>query len=401
MVVLSQYPGDPRVRREAEALARHGIAVDVVCYRNPGQARREEYGLVTAHRVMLVRDKTSILRYLLFSQGFGWRAFWEVEVLARRNRPDLVQVHNMPDHLVFTAALRRFGGTPVILDLHDLMVELFESKWSGLRARLLLPLVKASERVSCGFASSLITTSSGFRDRLLARRIPADKLTLVLNAADSNVFFRPRAGGMARDARDGHELNAPRLVYHGTVAHRFGIHILIEAMALLKNRGFAPELRIHGKYDADYRHVLEQLIAERGLGHVVRLGDYLTHEEIREMLYDMDIGVVPYLRDSFMDLALSTKSFEYVAVGLPVVASRVASMTALFSDTSLLYYEAGNAVELADRIEQACRNPGLRRELAASADREYEGLAWPIQEERYLGLIRSLVGAGEVGGSPS
>lgn len=392
MVVLSQYPGDPRVRREAEALARHGMAVDIVCFRNPGQKRREEYGLVTAHRVMLVRDKTSILRYLMFSQGFAWRAFWEVEVLARLRRPDLVQVHNMPDHLVFTAVLRRMMGTPVILDLHDLMVELFESKWSGLRARLLLPIVKVSERISCGFASKLITTSNGFQDKLLARGIPATKLTLVLNAADSNVFFRPGTGRMSRDSREGQKLISPRLVYHGTVAHRFGIHVLIEAVALLKARGFTPELRVHGKYDADYRQVLDRLIEERGLARAVTLGDYLAHEEIREMLYDMDIGVVPYLRDSFMDLALSTKSFEYVAMGLPVIASRVASMTALFTDSSLLYFEAGDAADLAGRIEQACLDPELRCSLVAQADREYAGLAWPVQEARYVGLVKSLMG---------
>ncbi len=393
MVVLSQYPGDPRVRREAESLARHGIAVDVVCYRNPGQERREEYGLVTAHRVMQVRDKTSILRYLLFSHGFAWRAFWEVESLARRTRPDLVQVHNMPDHLVFTALLRRMAGTPVVLDLHDLMVELFESKWSGLRAKLLLPLVKASERVSCGFANRLITTSSGFQEKLLARGIPEKKLTLVLNAADSNVFFRPGTGRMARESREGQILMSPRLVYHGTVAHRFGIHVLIEAVSMLKNRGFSPELRVHGKYDADYRLVLDQLITERGLAQSVTLGGYLTHEEIREMLYDMDIGVVPYLRDSFMDLALSTKSFEYVAVGLPVVASRVASMTALFTDGSLLYFTAGDATDLAAGIEKACIEPEIRRSLVAQADREYAALAWPVQEARYVGLVESLLGA--------
>lgn len=394
MVVLSQYPGDPRVRREAEALARHGIPVDVICYRNPGQSRRESFGLVTAHRVMLVRDKTSILRYVIFSQGFGWRAFWEVEALSRRLRPAMVQIHNMPDQLVFTALLQRLRGVPVVLDLHDLMVELFESKWHGARARFFLPLVRVVEKVSCRFANRLITTSEGFRRKLLGRGVPDAKVTLVLNAADHHVFYRPADAAMERSARDGEVLLAPRLVYHGTVAHRFGIHVLVEAVAELRQRGLSPELRIHGKYDADYRRVLERMISDLGLSGSVFLGDYLSHEEIRDLLYGMDVGIVPYLSDSFMDLALSTKSFEYVAVGLPVVASRVASMTDLFSDRSLLYFTPGDALDLASAVERLCRSPGDRTDMTRQADQEYSHLAWPVQEARYLDLVRSLTGAG-------
>ncbi len=391
MIVLSQYPGDPRVRREAEALARRGIGVDVICYRNPDQMAVESYGQVTAHRIMTVRDKTSILRYLVFSLGFGLVAFLKLESLARRRRYDLVQIHNLPDQLVFAAVLQRLRGVPVVLDLHDLMVELFESKWHGVRARLLLPVVKLAEGLSCRFADQLITTSEGFRRRLLSRGIPAEKVTLVLNSADNHIFYRPADGIMERQARGGERLTEPQLVYHGTVAHRFGIHVLIEAVALLRNGGLRPVLRIHGKYDANYRLVLERLVAERGLVGSVLLGDYLSHEQIRELLYRMDIGVVPYLRDSFMDLALSTKSFEYIAVGLPVVASRVDSMMALFSDRSLQYSEPDDAVDLADQIRRLCEAPRERAVLSRHADQEYAGLAWHVMEERYVSLIRGMI----------
>jgi glycosyltransferase involved in cell wall biosynthesis len=387
MVVLSQYPGDPRVRREAEALARRGVTVDVVCYRNPEQAAVESYGLVTAHRIVTVRDKTSILRYLAFSQGFGLAAFAKLQALSRHRRYDVVQVHNMPDQLVFTALGHRLRGVPVVLDLHDLMVELFESKWNGARARLLLPVVRLVERTSCGFATQLITTSVGFRERLLARGIPAEKVALVLNAADTNIFYRPADGVMARQARRGARLDQPRLVYHGTVARRFGVHVLIEAVVRLRERGLRPQLRIHGKYDADYRLELERLIAAHDLGGAVALGGYLTHEEIREMLYDMDIGVVPYLSDAFMELALSTKSFEYVAMGLPVVASRVAAMTSLFSDASVRYFRPADAADLAAQIAFFCDEPAAREQYAARADEEYAQIAWPVMEARYVELM--------------
>ncbi len=393
MIVLSQYPGDPRVRREAEALGRAGIPVDVICYRNPDQPAREQIGTVRVHRIMRVRDKTTIVRYLFFSQGFGFAAAYHLTRLWQAAKPAVVQVHNLPDHLVFAALVPRACGTPVVLDLHDLTVELFESKWSGGKARALIPLVKLVERASCAFASRLITTSVGFRDRLVGRGIAADKVTLVLNSADNNIFYRPDDGVSARDARRGAVLEAPRIVYHGTIAHRFGVHVLIEAIALLKQRGLRPILRLNGKYDSDYRRALEDLIAARGLAADVELGGYILHEEIREMLGDMDIGAIPYLQDSFMDLALSTKSFEYVAMGLPVVASRVASMTALFSDEALRFSTPGDAADLADQIEYFCRTPAAREAWPRQADREYAPIAWPAMEDRYVGLMTGLMPA--------
>ncbi len=397
MIVLSQYPGDPRVRREAEALARHGEEVDIICFRKPEQTAVESWGNVTAHRIMLVRDKSSIIRYLLFSQGFGLAAAAKLEALSRTRHYELVQIHNLPDQLVFAALLHRLRGVPVVLDLHDLMVELFESKWHGPRARVLLPVVKLVERLSCGFASRLITTSEGFRGKLLSRGIPADKITLVLNSADNHIFYRPASGVMERDARADAVLTEPRLVYHGTVAHRFGLHVLLEAVALLRDRGLRPTLRLHGKFDPDYRPVLERIVAARGLEQAVTLGEYLTHEEIRELLYGMDLGVVPYLRDSFMDLALSTKSFEYIAVGLPVVASRVDSMTGLLSPRAIAYSDPDNAADLADRIQELCADPARRRDLSRNADVEYGAIAWPVMEERYVSLMTGLLRRGSGG----
>ncbi len=393
MVVLSQYPGDPRVRREAETLARYGIQVDILCYRNPGQSSVEEFGLIKVFRIMRVQDKTSILRYLVFSQGFGLVAFFRLLGFSIKNNYDIIQIHNLPDQLVFTALFQRILGTPVVLDLHDLMVELFESKWDTGKTRVLLPVVKFLERISCDFASHLITTSEGFRLKLLGRGISNEKITLVLNAADTNIFYRPKNGKMARHCRRGEILTSPRLVYHGTITHRFGIHVLVGAVGILKSKGFNPSLQLFGKYDEDYRPVLEALIRDLGLDSNVSLGGYLMHEEIREMLYDVDIGIVPYLSDSFMDLALSTKSFEYVVMGLPVVASRVAAMTSLFSPKAVRYFSPGDEDDLAHQIQLFCQNPDSRDQYPLIADEEYQSVSWPTMEKRYVDLMGGLMGA--------
>jgi hypothetical protein len=71
MVVQNYYPfWEPRVRREAEALADQGHYVDIICRRNGSAPKRESAGRVTIHRIALGEK-----RLRLFSQLFDYLAF--------------------------------------------------------------------------------------------------------------------------------------------------------------------------------------------------------------------------------------------------------------------------------------------------------------------------------------
>ncbi len=116
---------------------------------------------------------------------------------------------------------------------------------------------------------------------------------------------------------------------------------------------------------------------------------FLRQEELVEIIENSDIGVVPYLSDPFMDLALSTKTFEYVSMGLPVVASRLPSLTALFNEESIHYFAAGDAADLANKIIALCSDPIARKAYAERAAGAYEKFSWPIMADRYLNVINA------------
>jgi glycosyltransferase involved in cell wall biosynthesis len=183
----------------------------------------------------------------------------------------------------------------------------------------------------------------------------------------------------------------PVLLYHGTVAHRFGLHVAIEAVGRLRERLPGVRLFIYGRYDPSYRKSLERLVEASGLGGCVSLGGYLPLEKVKEVIGEADIGVVPYLSDPFMNLALSTKTFEYVSMRLPVVASRLDSITSIFTDRSLEYFNPGNATDLADAIMRICRAPALRKDYIDNAAEAYEPISWPVMSKRYLKTINGLI----------
>src|SRR5262249_27780149 len=147
----------------------------------------------------------------------------------RERSYEVIQVHNMPDFLVFAGLFQKLSGKPVVLDLHDLSVELFRSKWGTRSSTLLEPLVRAVEKLSCSFADELITTSAGFKESLVRRGVREDKITLVLNTADSTIFSYQTNREFKAITR------GVKLLYHGTVAERFGLLKAVEAVHLLQN----------------------------------------------------------------------------------------------------------------------------------------------------------------------
>ena len=73
MVVLSSYPIDVRVRREAEALFDAGASVDVLCITQRGEALKENVRGINVFRLNLKRHRASKLRYLIeYALFFSW-----------------------------------------------------------------------------------------------------------------------------------------------------------------------------------------------------------------------------------------------------------------------------------------------------------------------------------------
>ena len=131
MIVYARYPlGETRVQREAEALVDRGYEVDVICIRIHGESAEATHRGVRIYRDFpLPKDigggmGERFLRYLRFFV----LATVRVARLHRERPYNTVQVHNLPDFLVFCALIPKLRGVPVILDLHDLMPEFFAAR---------------------------------------------------------------------------------------------------------------------------------------------------------------------------------------------------------------------------------------------------------------------------------
>jgi glycosyltransferase involved in cell wall biosynthesis len=391
MVLFSYYPADPRPRRAAEALVREGMSVELICLReSAGDLKRERVNEVDVHRVRLRRRRGGSLGYL-----FQYAAFLSavVTILALRSlsrRYDLVYVHNMPDILVLSALVPRLFGAKVILDLHDPMPELMMTIFNLVEDSPRVRLLKRLERWSIRRADLALTVNLACKKLFVSRSCDGEKMRVVMNSPDEGIFrFRPAP---LEDVGGGGKTRPFVIMYHGSLVERNGLDLAVEAVARVRERGAvgAVELRVYGPVTPFLERVMEAAQA-RGLTDTVRYLGPKRLEEIVEAIEDCDVGVIPNHRSSFAELNTPTRIFEYLAIGKPVIAPRTAGILDYFDDDSLVFFEPGDAEDLARGIENAFADPRKLGETARRGQEIYRVHTWRREREALVGLVRGLV----------
>jgi glycosyltransferase involved in cell wall biosynthesis len=374
MVVHSHYPiGEPRVERQAKALIQRGYQVDVICLRSDQEEPFERVDGVEIFRLPVKRHRGrgpafQMIEYMVFFI----LVFFRLSLLYLQRRYDSVQIHNLPDFLVFTALGPKLGGARIILDLHDLMPEFFASSFKTGMENAAVRLLLLQEKLSCRFADHVITVTELWRKSLIERGVAAEKVSVVMNVADASIFHRmmvPVTGN------EGKQTGTFNLIYHGTLAHRYGIDLLIEA--LVKIRPQIPEIHlvIHGRGEflEELRRRAKVLEVEPLITFSTR---YLPISDVPRLIQQADLGIVPYRRDIFTDGILPTKLMEYVALGVPVLAADTPIIRQYFSETMVQFFHPGDVNDLARNILWLYEHRDRLAALAQNADQFNQQFSW-------------------------
>jgi glycosyltransferase involved in cell wall biosynthesis len=387
VLVLRQwhFPLDPRVRREVLALVDAGYDVDIVCTRRRGERLVERDGSVRIYRVPLWHRRGGVAGYVAEYLLFFLAAAVAAGLLHLRRHYQLVQVHTLPDSLVFASAIPRALGARVLLDLHECMPEFFATKF-GLRLdHPLVRTVGAVEQAAIRYADRAVTCTEQMRDAFVARGAPPDRIDVVLNASDETVFDPDRQFPPSADERF-------VLVCHGALEERYGVDTVIQAVSLLASD--LPDLVLDVYGEGSQRDALRRLAAELGVADRVRFSDgYVPIEELVSAIGRADAGVVAVKHDAFRDLTQCNKMYDYVSMRRPVLASRTASAAAYFDDDCFAWFEGGNAHDLAEAIRRLHSDRTWAHRLVANATTRAEPYRWLHQRRTYLSAVEQTVAA--------
>jgi glycosyltransferase involved in cell wall biosynthesis len=387
VLLYSTYPADPRPRRATETLIEAGMRVDVLCLADsPTDLLHETIAGADVFRIPLRHRRDSKLIYVLQYGRFLLAAFGFLLRNRARYRYDLVHVHNMPDILVFSALIPKLTGAKIILDLHDPMPELMMTIFGGRESSFGIWLLKRLECTSIWFSDAVITVNEACRKLFSNRSRSPGKVNVVMNAPDQKIFSFVDATQVRKSDR------RFAMMYHGSLVERHGLDLAVHALAQIRSHIPAAELWIFGHQTPFLQRVLASGEANMLAGAVRYFGPKKL-EDIAAAIRQADVGIIPNRRSVFTEINTPTRIFEYLSQGKPVIAPRSDGILDYFGPDDLVYFELGDAEDLARQMEYVYCNPEIVTERVRRGQRVYMKHCWANEKARFLTVVSRLLGA--------
>jgi len=303
------------------------------------------------------------------------RTAWQVLRVAVREKGDIYHFHDA--ELVWVALLLRALGAPVIYDVHeDLPAQIRSKGWvprwlSGAVAGV----AYVAEKIAGKLLSGIVAATPA-----IARRFPAAKTILVQNY--------PVLGELiARGAQPYHE-RPHRVIYVGGLTEIRGCFEMVRALELLPST-LEPELVLAGTISPA---ALEQEIRrERGWARVRYVGWQGRHEVAR-LLGEARAGLVLFHPVPNHVQAQPNKMFEYMAAGIPIVASNFPLWREIVEGAGCgLVVDPLDPAAIAQAIAYLLNHPDEAEAMGLRGQRAVrERYNWDTERAKLLSLYRKL-----------
>ncbi|RHW20190.1 glycosyltransferase [Pseudomonas jilinensis] len=304
----------------------------------------------------------------------------QVLCTALKERADIYHLHN-PDMIPVAIILKLLGKT-VIYDTHeDYSQRLLLRAWLPRPLRRPLGyLVSLSERLLSYWVDATLVTQErqllhfSSRCRLL-RNAPVLSEALMERV-------RAKAATLSRDALP------YRLIYAGGLSRARGLFNTLDALQELNEKGFATRLWLLGPE-------LEPCLEEAKLHPSWRYVDYLglqPHEMVLAHMMRADIGLAVLADEGDHAAARPTKLFEYMACGLPFVASDFPLWREFVAGKGGMWVQPEDFRGLSEVLCILINSQCLRERLAVEASGFVNDFNWAAESSIIFSVYAEILG---------
>lgn len=381
-------PFDRRVWQESRALADAGHQVTVICPKGGKQDRESE----------AVIDGVRILRYPLRAASGGPAgyvreyslAMWHTMRLAlkvlRASRIDVVHFCNPPDLLFLVAVvLRVLGGAKSVFDQHDLVPELFLSRFpSG--GRVLFSLTRLAEKITYRCSDAVISTNESYRRIAIERGgMAPERVVVVRSAPDLSTFQRCEPDPVLRAGK--RYLGA----YLGVMGPQDGVDYALRAIAYLRNEIGRRDTHFVFMGAGDTFDDMVDLSNELGITDIVEFTGRVPDEFVRRCLSTADVCLSPDPRNPLNDISTMNKVVEYMAMAKPLVSFDLLEAR-VSAGRAALYVSDNDEAAFGRAIDELLDDPFRRSEMGQyGCDRVTRELSWDVSRRSLLDFYARVI----------
>lgn len=375
-------PFDRRVWQESLALRDAGYEVVVVC--PSGETRDTEPHVrlddIEIHRYPLKPAQGGIA----FAREYG-AALWRTAKIAwRLGRFDVVHACNPPDLLFLVAAPLKLRGAKFVFDQHDLVPELYLSRFGRGKDVVHAALV-ALERMTYALADVVLATNESYRQVALRRGRKRPEDVVVVRSAPDLDRFRPVPPDPALKRSKPH-----LLCYLGVMGPQDGVDYALRSLARLRERRDDWHAVFIGSGDAFDPMVA--LMHRLGLDDLVTFTGRLSDDDVVRHLSTADVCLAPDPLNPLNDVSTMNKILEYMAMSRAIVSFDLTEARVSAGEAAL-YAPPNDEGAFADAVSALLDDPDEReRRGRLGRERLEQSLSWERSRRALLAAYERALG---------
>jgi glycosyltransferase involved in cell wall biosynthesis len=375
MLLSNPFEPDARVLKEANSLSQNGFSITILAWDRERKYKKvESINGISVERCQFKggygRGMSSLIDILFFY------CFIIVKLFAK-NRIEIVHCHDL-DTLLIGFIISRLRGCKVIYDAHE--VEYFISFPSFLRMEF-----KKVERCISKRVDAILIVNGIQREQFFGFVANRDIVTEIRNCP-TNDFLNSI----------GEKSNQNRSIvigYIGNIQNGTGIEKAIEAFDILCENFNELELLLVGKIHPKFKTILGNCLQRSRNSKKIKIIGAVPFTEVIRYYHQICISFIFYDTNSFLKFNSPVKLFESMAVGIPVLCTRVGDVEEIIKESQCGFLvDADDMTDIIDKLSILIQDESQRKKMGTNGHRyAKEKLNWETMEKRLLMVYQKLL----------
>ena len=318
--------------------------------------------------------------YEIAEMTYNIKGYREIKAVVREFRPDFIYDRYASFNYSCVAVARQ-AHLPLLLEVNSPYS--FQKKaYEKLYFKKLLKII---ETKTCRDASCVLVVSTPLKEYLVNNGVPKEKIEVIPNGADPEVFH-PSVDGNSVRAKYGIQ-DRCIIGFVGILRPWHGLELLLEVFSKLEHERKNLHLLIIGNGPSEKD--LISLSQKMGIAHRTTFTGRVSHEEMRSYIAALDIAVSP--RATFY--ASPMKILEYMAIALPVIAPNMANIRDIVENgKDGLLFDPENKDSLRDMLNRVDGDQELRKKIGLNARKKIEqSYTWESNAHRIVEIAKKII----------